>query len=438
MLISPCIYRIFVSFAVWSESYWSTKPSPSPENCALLRDGTPQMNYRTGQRSKGIKRSKTPNTNRLLDGATGDAPSGQKSTLDPSQTTSKWNGKSNQSPEASTVPRSTNGNGATLPDTEFSEIPLGRESGDLPGGQHSTVDLSQNASNGGYRPGPSSECSHNGSNDESASAQRNVPNKSIRRTSESSKDLESETGSVKEAEGAILALEGTHDSRGAVWRYIKIMHHGTAEQRKSQSIPMLLVTLLLFGFFAALAIANISSARIASDRVGLSSSQHCGLWEFDTGAGDEPARRDDRHNYQKEAQASQYARTCYNAPDLINTLSCGFFYSQSIAFSTKIGQRCPFESKELCFDGLYSAVTFDTTPVDASIIGINAPLTHKFRRKTTCSPLNMSEPYITRSDRPTNDTYLYNYGPKNRGSTNHTFQTCGHPFDWLVPAYSVK
>lgn len=67
--------------------------------------------------------------------------------FDPSQTTSKWNGKSNQSPEASTVTRSTNGNGATMPDTEFSEIPE-RESGDLPGGQHSTVDLSQNASNG--------------------------------------------------------------------------------------------------------------------------------------------------------------------------------------------------------------------------------------------------------------------------------------------------
>ena len=389
------------------------------------------MNYGTRQKSK------TLNTNRLLDCATGDAPSGQNSTLDPSQT-SKPNGRANQSPEASTVPRSMNGNGVTMPDTEFSDIPLGGASGDLPGGQHSTVDLSQNASNEEYRPGPSSRYSYNSSNDESASAQRNSPSKSIRRTSDSSKNLESETGSVKKAEGAILALNGTHDSRGAVWRYIKIMHHGTAEQRKSQSLPMLLVALLLFGFFAALAIANISSARIASDRVGLSSSQHCGLWEFDTGAGDEPARRDDRHNYQKETQASQYARTCYIAPDLTSTLSCGFFYNQSIAFGTKIGQRCPFESQELCFDGLYSAVTFDTGPVDASIIGINAPLTHKFRRKTTCSPLNMSEPYITRSDRPTNDTYLYNYGPKNRGSTNHTFQTHGHPFDWLVPVYSVK
>ena len=199
--------------------------------------------------------------------------------------------------------------------------------------------------------------------------------------------------------------------------------------------PRYKIKLLLFGFFAALAIANISSARIASDRVGLSSSQHCGLWEFDTGQGDEPARRDDRHNYQKEAQASQYARACYIAPDLPSTLSCGFFYNQSIAFGTKIGERCPFESQELCFDGLYSAITFDTGPVDASIIGINAPLMHKFRRKTTCSPLNMSEPYITRSDRP---TYLYNYGPKNHGSTNHTFQTHGHPFDWLVPVYSVK
>ena len=107
--------------------------------------------------------------------------------------------------------------------------------------------------------------------------------------------------------------------------------------------------------------------------------------------GDEASYRDDLYNYQKEARTSQYARSCYDTLDTSSSFGCNFFYNQSIAFSTSFRQTCPFRSSELCLKGLYSAVTFDTGLVDASTLGINALVAHKFRRMTSCSPLNMSE-----------------------------------------------
>ena len=198
-----------------------------------------------------------------------------------------------------------------------------------------------------------------------------------------------------------------------------------------------MIITVLFGLFVAQAIAGVLSAKIASDKAGLSSSQHCGIWQFDENAGEEAADRDDRYNYQNEARASQYARTCYNSLDPTDPFSCRVLYNQSIAYTTKTHQLCPFASSELCHDGLYSAVSFDTGYVDASVIGINSLKTYKFRRATSCSPLNMSEPYVVRSSQGTNGTaYYYHYGPKD--TTNYTFITSGQPFEWLVPVYSVK
>ena len=194
---------------------------------------------------------------------------------------------------------------------------------------------------------------------------------------------------------------------------------------------------VLFGLCVAQAIAGVFSAKIASDKAGLSSSKYCGIWQFNEDAGGERADRDDWYNYQKEARASQYARTCYNSQDPTEPFSCRIFYNQSIAYTTKIHQSCPFASSELCHDGLYSAVSFDTGYVDASVIGINSEKTPKFRRETSCSPLNMSEPYVLPSSSGTNSTaYQYYYGPKD--NTNFTFNTSGQPFEWLVPVYSVK
>ena len=220
------------------------------------------------------------------------------------------------------------------------------------------------------------------------------------------------------------------------WEILHYLRH--SEGNVPQILTGFILVIIVFGIFVALTVAGIFSAKIASDTIALSSSVHCGIWEFnDDQAGDEASYRDDLYSYQKESRASQYARNCYNPPDPSDSFGCNFFYNQSIAYNTSSRQMCPFKSPDLCLNGLYSAITFDTGLVDASLIGINAPATHKFRRTTTCSPLNMTEPYVQKISTDRNDTeYRYYYGRKT--DTNFTFNTLGDPFQWLVPVYSVK
>ena len=231
-------------------------------------------------------------------------------------------------------------------------------------------------------------------------------------------------------------LGNSRDSREVAWNLTRYSLDRLKKQTESPAIVLVVVMTIFFGIFVAQVVASTFSAKIASDRAGLASSQHCGIWQFDIHAGQEAADRDDLANYQKEARASQYARTCYNAPNPDDPFSCRIFYNQSIGFDTKTDQPCPFASSELCSGGLYSAVSFDTGLIDASVIGVNAPVTHKFRRTTSCSPLNMSKPYIVSSEGTNNTDYQYYYGPKD--DIEYTFNTSGRPFEWLVPVYSAK
>lgn len=232
--------------------------------------------------------------------------------------------------------------------------------------------------------------------------------------------------------GLLLLLDQSESSRDFVRRCIK--HILTGGDRSIGAI--IIITLVFFGVFVAWTIVGILSAYIASDKTGLSASQHCGIWQFDDNAGDEAAYRDDLYNRQKEELASQYAHNCYQNLDPADTLSCNFFYNQSIGFETKTQQRCPFSTAELCYNGLYSAISFDTGLVDAKSIGVNSPVTFKFRRKTSCSPLNMSEPYIRKhAYKSDNMAYYYNYGSLD--DVDYTFNTSGNPFEWLVPVYSA-
>lgn len=249
-----------------------------------------------------------------------------------------------------------------------------------------------------------------------------------------SSDLERQS---QRDDDAVGILDSAGNSRETIWRYVKVFIRGGKKQIESPSTPAIVITTVLFGLFVAQSIAAVFSGKIASDKSGLSSSTYCGIWQFDPKAGGEAADRADMKNYHEEARASQYARNCYGSPDPTSTLSCRVFYNQSIAFSTSTRQKCPFSSVELCLGGLHSATTFDTGLVDASVVGINAAQTHKFRRVTTCSPLNMSEPYVRKRRQDANDTvYGYYYGAKEY--TDYTFRTSGHPFEWLVPVYSVK
>ncbi len=245
-----------------------------------------------------------------------------------------------------------------------------------------------------------------------------------------------EAPSADKGKSLLDMLEDSESSREFAWYCVKYVVRG-GRKASELSTAMFLIIALLFGVFLAWTMVGVLSAKIASDKTGLSSSQHCGIWQFDDNAGDEASYRDDLNNHQKESQASQYSRNCYNNPDLGDGLLCRIFYNQSIKFDTKIQQPCPFPSPELCFGGLYSAITFDTGYVDASIIGVNYPVTHMFRRRTSCSPLNLSEPYVKRNSPNTDEpSHHYYYGPKD--NVNYTFNTSGRPFEWLVPVYSVK
>ena len=243
----------------------------------------------------------------------------------------------------------------------------------------------------------------------------------------------SNTRATEKENIVVEILQHSDSSRDFVWRCIKHVCRG--DKRWLGVIVVIIFVLIIV--FVAWTIVGIISANIASDRTGLSSSQHCGIWQFDDNAGDDAAYRDDLYNRQKEERASQYARNCYSNPHAADSLSCKIFYNQSIDFETKTQQHCPFPSPELCFDGLYSAISFDTGLVDGSLIGINSDPTYRFRRRTTCSPLNMSEPYISRHSEDKEDNmYYYNYGSLD--DTDFTFNTSGYPFDWLVPVYSAK
>ncbi|PGH20786.1 hypothetical protein AJ80_03413 [Polytolypa hystricis UAMH7299] len=220
----------------------------------------------------------------------------------------------------------------------------------------------------------------------------------------------------------------------------KILRQFIVDIMRTDSTPSIFlktaVLAVLFGTFVAWTAAGILLTRNPSDQAALSSSTHCGIWQFDEDAGDEAAYLDDLHNHWKESRASQYARNCYSSLELPNSMDCSSFYNGSISFTTRRDERCPFKSPELCLDGLYSAVSFDTGLVDSNIIGINSPTTYRFRRRSICSPLNVSEPYIQTDSKNNSTTYRYYYGSK--GSNNSTFETTGDTFSNLVPVYAVN
>lgn len=249
------------------------------------------------------------------------------------------------------------------------------------------------------------------------------------------------TITVRGSKTPIAILQESDSSRDAFMRLGSWLIHQGHQQWKSPAAYVVVIVTVLFGVFVALTVAGVFSAKIQSDKVGLSSSSQCGIWRPDEKAGVDVADREDLRSYTEEAQASQYARNCYGPQDQSKTLSCGYFYKESIKFTTTDDQECPFMSPEMCLGGFYSAITFDTGKIDASALGINAGQRHMFRRKTTCSPLNMSTDYIKESSRAVVDSgFDYYYGSTDDGfqRTDYTFNSSGNPFNWLIPAYSMR
>jgi hypothetical protein len=153
---------------------------------------------------------------------------------------------------------------------------------------------------------------------------------------------------------------------------------------------------------------------------------------------------DDLLQAQKETRSGQYARDCYGQRSVTNPDHCNFFNSQAILYDDiLLEQECPFEYFSLCAGGGYTAVRFSTGLVEASKIGINSPNPPKFNRTTICVPLNMEQGFIKEipPDKQHRDyQYEYDLGPVGNSEyqSNHTFHMFGDPFEWAVPAYSVR
>lgn len=108
------------------------------------------------------------------------------------------------------------------------------------------------------------------------------------------------------------------------------------------------------------------------------------------------------------------------------------FYQPNINFNSSYTYFCPFEDSDLCVKGA-PAVTFDTGLVEASSLGINAAPEdiYKFRRSSTCVPLNVDFPYVKTRDRNGTTVFDYYYGQISDDdySREATLTSLGSPFD---------
>ena len=283
-----------------------------------------------------------------------------------------------------------------------------------------------------------------GDNAEATSQQNNRAENDpqSQRDDEGGAESQDPSSSEKPKIDVVHILEESESNRQIIWQFMRIAYHDRFSFKSATVLSW--IFFLMFGVFVALVVAGISSAKIATDRAALSSSSACGIWRFDyEKAGEEAAYRDDLHSYFQEARAGQYARSCYNT-SISSSLStsCDSFYQKEINYTKTTGRECPFKSTEMCVDNAFSAVEFGTGLRDASEIGINADITHKFRRSTIFSPLNTSEEYVkpipSTGGNASSDVngFEYHYGATEEAK--YTFRSLGDSFDWQIPAYSVK
>ena len=232
----------------------------------------------------------------------------------------------------------------------------------------------------------------------------------------------------------------------AHWReLLRDISQGEAGLSFLEQVVLTLIGTVILGLFVTFVVAGVFSANIETDHAALLASNKCGIWMFDNAAGEEAASHADLRDIRKETQAGDYAKSCVHPDDAPDPKGCGLFYQRKIDYTSESVARCPFASPAVCYDGLFSATAFDTGLVSLNSIGINSEVDYKFRRRSTCAPLNMDFPFVqNKSDAAGDDAYFYYYGnitdeascaPENH---EYTLKTTGHPFDWFAPGYSLR
>lgn len=225
-------------------------------------------------------------------------------------------------------------------------------------------------------------------------------------------------------------------------KYVRNLAKQSRQTGGCQVVLLILVAIALAALWVGQVIGGVFAAEVMTDGVALWSSQRCGVWEFDSDhSGNSAATRHDVFDREKELRAGDYAKSCYDTTNVLQSMSCNFFYQPNISFSLSYTYECPLKDRSLCVEGA-PAVTFDTGLVAANRIGINAESkdTYKFRRSSTCTPLSISYPYVQSRDSNGTTAFDYYYGQISDSdySRESTFSSVGRPFDVQLPAYDVE
>ncbi|KAJ9612937.1 hypothetical protein H2200_002878 [Cladophialophora chaetospira] len=181
-------------------------------------------------------------------------------------------------------------------------------------------------------------------------------------------------------------------------------------------------------YFGMLILGVISAYPVVGDSIALSQHPQCGIAISNGSQSATHFALGHKYFNDIARESRQYAKSCYDlgrgtssarAPE-----SCSFFYEPSIKYSIIDNDTCPFKfgNGSLCLNGENSAYTLTTGSAssllddvsklvaDASVLGINSPLSYTFHRSITCSPLwTDGLIYSFRDDNGT-VTFQYFYG----------------------------
>ena len=187
------------------------------------------------------------------------------------------------------------------------------------------------------------------------------------------------------------------------------------------------LVLLQAGFMAV----SIFSGLVVSDSVALSRSPYCALTVPDLANASAIVKdRWTKYSQDLEVESVEYAKRCY--PASARSEECSYFYNQSIHFSVRHNDTCPFQG-DICLFGPAGAFTMTTGIISPKTIGINTRLNYGFERTTTCSPLRMDNGrFIQRHIENGKDHFRYFFGGFDGTSNNQ----CGrdHPnCTWDLP-----
>lgn len=233
--------------------------------------------------------------------------------------------------------------------------------------------------------------------------------------------------------GAINLPPDQGDARFRPLAYLKEMSEML--QKNSREITLgLAVGLGLISLQVSFMAVSIFSGLVVSNSVALSQSPHCSLiLPVLENASAIVIARWSKHFQALEVESAEYARRCY--PANARSEECSYFYNQSIHFSVKHNDTCPFRG-DLCLYGPSGAFTMTTGMVHPKTIGINTQLNYRFERTTTCSPLRMDEgKFLQRYSRDGTVYFRYLYGRfKNASQCDSGVADC----TWDLPIEITK